>query len=185
MHNCPLISPFLPSSYSFALMVISTPSLSFPSSFFTFALTDLSTPSLSIFFVLAFFSTCFFSKLPNNHSRPLSSKYNHCADTHNLNSLVDTLDGGGRGIGLAKHYPIGPNYLSSVMPALMASIYSPAGVTSSAIKLHCDDPKSGQLDNASGTQFLTPGKCLISQSKYWRTMQISIGDTVRCGCVRI
>jgi len=101
-------------------------------------------PSSSLPFALAVLITCVFSKSPRNHSRPFSSKRNRCAATHNLLSLVDAVDGGGRGLGLAKQCATGPNHSSSIMPALMTSTYSPAAGSPSAVELHCSCRISGQ-----------------------------------------
>jgi len=158
----------------------------FPSSSFTLALTVISTSSSSsFFFASAFFSTCFFFKSPCSYSRPFSSKYYHCVDTHRLRSLVDAVDGGGRGLGLAKECAIDLNHLSSTMPALISSIHSPAAVTSRATKLHLSQQKFRRRDNMSATWFLTPGMCFTSQSKLCRTVRISICRTVRWSCVRV
>jgi hypothetical protein len=123
----------------------------FPSSSVSFTLTVITTSSSSFFFAIAFFSACFLSEFPRNHSRPFTAKSKHCADTHNLRLFVDTVDGRGRGLGLADECAIVLNYLSSTMPALISSIHSLAAVTASAITLYHSRRKSGRQDNTSTT----------------------------------
>jgi len=150
----------------------------FPSSSFCFVLTVISTPSsLSFFFAFPIFSTCIFSKSPHSHSSS--------TDTHSLHSLVDAVDGAGRGLGLAREHAIGPNYSSSTMPAWMTSIYSPAALSSSDIKFHLSQRKCGQRDIASATSLLTPGVCLSSHWTFCWAVRISICRTVRCSSVSI
>lgn len=62
--------------------------------FFSASPSFLFTSYLASFFFTTFsFSTSFYSKSPCNNSWPLSSKYNCCADTHDLHSSVDMVVG--------------------------------------------------------------------------------------------
>jgi len=63
--------------------------------FFSASPSFLFTSYLASFFFTTFsFSTSFYSKSPWNNSWQLSSKYNCCADTHDLHSSVDMVGGG-------------------------------------------------------------------------------------------
>jgi len=108
-------------------------------------------PSSSFSFALAVLFTYVFSKSPLNHSMPFSSKKNRCAATHNLRSLVDAVDGRGRGLRLTEQCAVGPNHSASIMPALMSSTHSPPTVISREIELHRSCRKSRRRHTASIT----------------------------------
>ena len=95
------------------------------------------------------------------------------------------VDGRRRGLLSSKECSIDPNHSSLIMPTFISSIQSPAVVRSGAIAWHHSCRKSGQRENPSGTEFVKPGMCFTSNSKYWRTVSISICRMVRRGCVRI